>query len=261
MRAVWLIARSVLIEAVRRKEIYVIVLLSTLFIGAVMTIDFFDVEGLTRFYREVALKIMSIAAALTVVVLAARQLPREFETRTIYPMLAKPVSRATFLLGKLAGVMCAAIFTFTLFMSVFLLGNLYLHGSLANFPWVLFLQYVYLQLLMMLVLATLSFWLSMLLNLDAAITIGIVLYSLASTMMSMFTFLFDVVDPLVKRVLIVLLYIIPQLTLFDLSEKATHAEIYDPVSLGIMGQLTAYALVFSGIYFGFAMICFRRRAI
>ena len=58
-RAVGLIARSVLIEAVRRREIYVVVLLATLLIGALMSVDFFGLDGLTKFYREIALKVMS----------------------------------------------------------------------------------------------------------------------------------------------------------------------------------------------------------
>ena len=70
MRPVWLIARSVLIEAVRRKEIYVIVLLALMVIGGVMSVNFFGMEGLTKFYREVALEVMSIACALMVVVLS-----------------------------------------------------------------------------------------------------------------------------------------------------------------------------------------------
>ena len=103
LRPIVLIAKSVLIEAVRRKEIYVIVLAASLLIGAVMTVDFFDIQGLTKFYREIALKIMGVATALTVIVLAARQLPREFENRTIYPLMARPISRMTFISGNLAG--------------------------------------------------------------------------------------------------------------------------------------------------------------
>ncbi|MCA9426932.1 MAG: ABC transporter permease, partial [Candidatus Omnitrophica bacterium] len=104
MRSIWLIAKSVLIEAVRRKEIYVIVLMAVGVILMTGTVKFFGYEGMNKFYRDVSLKIMNITAALTVVVLAARQLPREFEKRTIYPLLAKPVGRSTFLAGKFLGV-------------------------------------------------------------------------------------------------------------------------------------------------------------
>lgn len=262
-RSIWLIAKSVLIEAVRRREIYAIVLVSTLLIGAVMTIDFFEISGLTKFYREIALKVMSIATALTVIVLAARQLPREFESRTIYPLLAKPIGRGTFLAGKLLGIMLAAVFCYALFMSVYLAGTLYLEHTLSIIPWALFLQYLYLQLLQMLVLATLGFWLSMIMNLDAAITIGAVLYALATTFLSIVTFLIDApgMTAVGRWVLLICLYIIPQLTLFDLSDKAVHAEAYAPLDFMTMVYVSLYGLFFAVVFFSFSMISFRGRAL
>jgi Cu-processing system permease protein len=255
-RAVGLIAKTVLIEAVRRKEIYAIVLVSTLLIGVVMTVDFFDIEGLSKFYREVALKIMGVATALTVVVLSARQLPREFEKRTIYPLLAKPVSRMTFLAGKLFGVMLAAAFCFLLFMVIYVLGTWYIGDQI---PWGLFLQYIYLQMLMMLILATLGFWLSMVLNLDAAITIGALFYALAAMITSVTTFIYDMVSAWQQTVLLVLTYVIPQLTLFDLSEKATHASAWEPLGWSTMGMLTIYGMIYVVIFFSLGVLSFYRR--
>jgi ABC-type transport system involved in multi-copper enzyme maturation permease subunit len=256
MRKARLIARSVLIEAVRRREIYVIVLVSVLLIGSVMTIDFFQLEGLTKFYREVALKVMSFATALTVIVLAARQLPREFETRTIYPLLAKPVGRLTFLCGKLLGVMLAAAFCFGLFMAVYLAGALYLGGRI---PWALFAQYIYLQMLLMLILATLSFWLSMVVNLDAAITMGFLFYGASALLTTAVSILYDYVGLAGKVLLVLVNFVVPQLSLFDLSAKAVHAEAWPPVGWTPMLVLTAYGLFFAGLYFLLAMITFRRR--
>ncbi len=258
LRAIGLIAKSVLIEAVRRREVYAIVLVSSLLIAAVLAMDFFELEGLSRFYREVALKLMGVATALTTIVLSARQLPREFEQRTIYPLLAKPISRTTFLAGKLLGVVLAAAFCFALFMTVYACGTLYSGGAI---PWGLFSQYVYLQMLMVLVLATLGFWLSMMLNLDAAITIGILFYATASLFTSMTSYLFDYMDAAGQAILTVLVYIIPQLTVFDLTGKATHAEAWAPLSVSVILQLTAYGMAFAVAYFTFAAITFRRRAL
>ncbi len=255
-RAIWLIGKSVLIESIRRREIYAIVLIACLIIGTVMTLDFFGLEGLTKFYRETALTIMSITTALTVIVLAARQLPREFTNRTIYPLLAKPVSRLTFLFGKLLGVMLAAAFCFALFMTVYVIGSYYLHGAI---PWPLFAQYIYLQLVSMLILATLSFWLSMILNLDAAITIAVIFYLTAATFTSITTYIYHLVGPAQRAILLICNYALPQLTLFDLSEKTVHDEVWHPLSLGVMTALTAYALVFAALYFSLAMLSFRRR--
>ena len=137
-RAMGLIAKGVLVESTRRRELYVIVLMACLLIGFVMTLDFFGLEGLTKFHREVALKVMGVSTALAVIVLAARQLPREIENRTIYPLLARPISRLDFLLGKLLGVLLAGMFCFGLFMAVYVGGALRLG---VEVPWGLFLQH------------------------------------------------------------------------------------------------------------------------
>ncbi|MFH0907871.1 MAG: ABC transporter permease subunit [bacterium] len=256
MRSIWLISKTVLIEAVRRKEIYVVVLVASVMIGMVMTLDFFDLRGLTKFYREVALKVTSVATALTVLVLATRQLPREFERRTIYPLLAKPVSRLTFLAGKLLGVLLAAGVCLALFMGVYVVGALYL-GSEIPVP--LFLQYVYLQMITMLILTTLGFWLSMLMNIDAAISLGVLLFITGATLTSITTYIFDIVGNVQKIILIMLTYGVPQLTLLDLSDKAVHANTWSPVGPGTMAMLTAYGLTFAAFYFAMAALAFRRK--
>jgi len=258
MRALWYIAKTVLIEAVRRKEIYVVVLVSSLLIGAVMTVDFFEMEGLTKFYREFALKLMSAATAITVIVLAARQLPREFEKRTIYPLLARPIGRSTFLLGKILGVWLAAGFCFGLFMVIYVAGMWHLDGAIS---WPIFMQYLALQMVMMLVLATLGFLLSMMCNVDAAITFGILLYAMGSTLASIMSYIYDLAAPAGRALLTILTWAIPQLILFDLSEKVVHAEVWTPLGGQTLATLVGYGIVFSTIYFAASLCLFRRRAL
>jgi ABC-type transport system involved in multi-copper enzyme maturation permease subunit len=99
-RNVWLLAWTLMLEAWRRREIYIIVAVTVALIAGLRMVHFFNIEGLGKFYREICLKSMNLTTGLTVIFLAARQLPREFTNRTIYPLLAKPVSRMEFLLGK-----------------------------------------------------------------------------------------------------------------------------------------------------------------
>jgi len=258
MKALFLIARTVGIEALRRKEIYVVVLLSCVLIALIMTLDFFQLDGLTKFYREFALKVMSTATAITVIILSSRQLPREFERRTIYPLLSRPISRPMFLLGKLLGVWLSAAFCFGLFMLVFIGGMIWLQGDIH---WPLFFQYLYLQMMMMLILASLGFMLSMMFNIDAAISLAILLFGLGSTLASIITHLYEATSALGQWFLKFLTYVIPQLMLFDLSEKAIHSEAWEPLSMSILGTLTLYAGVFSGLYFFATFLLFRRKAL
>ena len=101
----------------------------------------------------------------------------------------------------------------------------------------------------------------MMVNLDAAITVGILFYATASVFTSMTSYLFDYMDAAGQAVLTVLVFIIPQLTVFDLTGKATHAEMWSPLSVGVLAQLTLYGLVFAGAYFALATLIFRRRAL
>jgi len=256
MRSLLLISKSVLIEGVRRKEIYAIVLFSLILIAGVMSVDFFEIRGLTKFYREMALAIMSIATAITVIVLSCRQLPREFEKKTIYPLMAKPISRMIFLSGKLLGVLLSAAFCFLLFMIVYVAGTLYLGGTI---PWMHFAEYIYLQMLMMTVLSTLGFFLSLVMNLDAAVTLGVIFYFTSSVFTTGITFIYEFMGLGGKTVLVVLNYILPQLTLFDLSGKILHSVQWPPLGWTTMAALTLYALLFSGVYYLFAILAFRRR--
>jgi hypothetical protein len=105
----------------------------------------------------------------------------------------------------------------------------------------------------------LGFWLSMVLNLDAAITIGALFYALAAMITSVSTFIYDMVSAWQQTVLLVLTYVIPQLTLFDLSEKATHASAWEPLGWSTMGMLTIYGMIYVVSFFSLGVLSFYRR--
>ena len=71
--------------------------------------------------------------------------------------------------------------------------------------------------------------------------------------------IYDMLGGLQQKVIQVLTYLIPQLTLFDLSEKAVHAEAWEPLALSTLGALTAYGLFFVVLYLALGMLSFYRR--
>jgi ABC-type transport system involved in multi-copper enzyme maturation permease subunit len=255
-RNLWLVARTIFIEALRRKEIYVIVLLTIALLLSAAGLRFFHLQSLHKFYQELALKTMSVATALTVIVLAARQLPREFERRTIYTLLAKPVARWEFLLGKYAGVVLSGWFCLGLFMAVYGVGRLL---APAPFHLPLFMQYLYLQALLVLVLAALSFLLSLLLAVDAAITVAMLLFLLGQIVTNAFTVLYPYLGGAGQWLLRILNYVIPQPALFDLSSKIVHE--WPPLSAATLLLASLYALMFIVPHLALSFVLFRRRAL
>ena len=264
IRKTWLVSETVWIEAIRRREIYVIVIVAVALIGGSRFVRFFEMEGLERFHREIALKTMNIATALTVILLAARQLPREFENRTLYPLLAKPIGRWNFLLGKFMGVMGAAAFCYGLFMAIFIVGQL---ASKEPFNWILFAQFVYLQAWNFAILAALSYLLSMLLNFDAALTITTILYLFSQTFLNMMSYVYDEVGAIEQKILLALHFLLPQLTLFDASAKVIHdtplpgggGTLWPSIAPWAIAQLTLYGMIYTAIYLGATSWLLRRR--
>ncbi len=259
-----LIARMVLIEAIRRKEIYLVVLAAILLSWWIFSIDFFNLQGISKFQRECVLHLMNFSVALTIIVMAARQLPREFTDRTIYPLLAKPVSRTTFLLGKMLGVWLAGLFVIIIFTIIFFAGNAYL-GTTPNA--LLFFQHIWLQLIQMLILITLSFVLSMLLNIDATIVLSFIFWFISGTLFSILPIIYPAANTIAKWCMKVMVFVLPQLSLFDLSEKIihsernaeTHAWTWPPLDIATMSQLTVYGVIYVIIFFAIAYFLFRRR--
>ncbi len=255
-RAVLAIARSVQLEAVRRKDIYVIVALCCGLIGLVLSMDFFGLTGLVKFYREIALKLMGVAASLTILLLATRQLPREFELRTVYPLLARPISRFTFLLGKGLGVCAAAAFCHALFLLLFIGGSWWLGGTIH---WGLLMQHLYLQLLQAAVLTAGCFLLSLAFSYDAALVVGFLLAFLSGLVSSSTLALHELSTAAGRVVIVFLTFALPQFVLFDLSEKTVHGELWPPLSAGTMLALTLYAAFYTAVFTAGAHALLRRR--
>lgn len=258
MRPIWLIARTVLLEAIRRREVYVVVTAATLLVAAILSLDFFDLSGLNKFYREVTLRITSFTCVFVVIALAARQLPRELCNRTLHPILARPIRRSVFLFGKLVGVVLAALFCLALFLGIFSMGTLVFGG---NIPFLLLLQYTALQTILFAFLAAFCFWLSLIVHLDAAILFAALLYLGGQILTSMMTTLYATAGGTARLVLTLFTWLLPQTDLLDLTEKTIHAEFWPALSIGQMAQLLSYGCIQTAVFFGLSAWVFSRRAL
>ena len=117
LRAMRILVRGVLIELVRRKDIYVLLMLMGLWAIGVISVGMVGIENTATaaFLLNMGLMLVHLAAHTLTLLLAVRQIPDEIENRTLQPVLARPVDRSTFLLGKwaactLCGLICAGIF-------------------------------------------------------------------------------------------------------------------------------------------------------
>ncbi|HEY0456617.1 MAG TPA: ABC transporter permease subunit [Verrucomicrobiae bacterium] len=115
------ISGVVIKELYRRKDFYVLFILTALLTVAMGSVNFFNEEKIVRCVKELCLLLIWVASLVIAVTTAARQIPSEREQRTIFPLLAKPVSRNQLVIGKFWGCWQAvglAVAVFYLFFTV-----------------------------------------------------------------------------------------------------------------------------------------------
>lgn len=103
MNKVISIAFVVAKELYRRKDFYVLFILTVLITLILGSVNLFNEDRVVSYLKEVCLLLIWVSMLAMAVVTTARQLPAETESRTIFPLLAKPVTRAQVLLGKFIG--------------------------------------------------------------------------------------------------------------------------------------------------------------
>lgn len=113
------IASNTLLELVRQKVFYFMLLFALLIIGSSAFMVKFSFQQQFQVLKDVSLGAMSIFTWLLAVLATAMLLPKDIEDRTLYTILAKPVPRFEYLLGKLLGVLLLLAIAISLMSVVF----------------------------------------------------------------------------------------------------------------------------------------------
>jgi ABC-type transport system involved in multi-copper enzyme maturation permease subunit len=103
MNTIWALAGVVIKELYRRKDFYVMFVLTAVITIAAGMVHFFNDPKIVNYLKAICVLLISVSVLIISIVTAARQLPAERESRTIFPLLAKPVTRAQVILGKFLG--------------------------------------------------------------------------------------------------------------------------------------------------------------
>lgn len=104
LRRVLAIARTTLVDLTRQKVFYGILIFALVLIGSSAFMARLTFQQELQVLKDVGLGAISFFTSVLAVLATATVLPHEIENRTIYTILAKPVERIEYLLGKFGGV-------------------------------------------------------------------------------------------------------------------------------------------------------------
>ncbi len=255
------IARNTFRENIRDKVLYNLILFALL-----MILSSFVLGQLTLGYEDkviidLGLSAISMFGTLIAIFIGIGLVSKELERRTVYALLAKPVHRWEFILGKYLGL----LFTLLVNVAIMMVGlglTLAYHGGLGLQNYVRLVPAVYL------------------IFLSLALTTAVALvFSAFSTpaLSALFTFFLWLIGHFNEDLLQfarltkstvaaaafkILYYVLPNMTAFtdvDSRNVIQSAAYYEPIRAAAVGWASAYALLYCSILLAGAAVIFSGR--
>ncbi|MFC1498009.1 ABC transporter permease [Verrucomicrobiota bacterium] len=109
------IAAIIWLEMIRRKDVYVLLILLGAILVTLISLNIFGLGKVVRYIVDVGLLMTLILSWILSINISSRELPIEETRGTIFPLLAKPITRFELILGKWIGswsVVCAVTLAF-----------------------------------------------------------------------------------------------------------------------------------------------------
>jgi ABC-type transport system involved in multi-copper enzyme maturation permease subunit len=119
MKNIFAVAGIVIKELYRRKDFYVLFIVTILICLVMASVNIFNDDKIVRYLKEICLLLVWISSLVIAITTTARQIPAERENRTLLPLLAKPLTRPQLVLGKFFGCWLACGLTLLCFYIFF----------------------------------------------------------------------------------------------------------------------------------------------
>jgi len=120
------VAGNTLREAVRNRVLYTLVAFAVVLIGASIVLSNLSYVEQGRILQDIAFASARLFGVAIAIAMGINLIHREVDRRTIYTILAKPISRSEFLLGKYLGLVA------TIWLQVLIMGAAFAAVSLVD---------------------------------------------------------------------------------------------------------------------------------
>ncbi len=257
MNTLFALAGVVLKELYRRKDFYVLFVLTFVITVLMGVVNFFNIPNIARDLKEICLLLIWISALIIALTTAARQIPAERENRTIFPLLAKPVTRGQIIVGKFLGCWLAIGVALTVFYIVFTLISCSREG---HWPLLNYFQAFWLQWMMLAVVVAMVLFGSVVFTSPAEnVTI---FFFIVMGILLLGSHLNDVAlqqgEP-IRSVVYAIYFLIPHLELFDVRDFIIYDKPLIPWVDCVLA--TVYAVFYTALSLYAAWLVFRRKTL
>jgi ABC-type transport system involved in multi-copper enzyme maturation permease subunit len=252
MRSIGVIALNTFRESLRDKILYSLLVFASFLIGSSTVLGKLTINEHDKIVTDAGLAAINIVGVIIAIFVGIGLVSKEIERRTIYTIMARPVSRSEFLLGKYLGLVT------TLAVNVALMVLVYLGVLALNRSPILpsLLQAVELMFVEMLIVTAAALLFSSFTtpSLSAMFTVG--MFVLGHLMSDVRGIAEKSSNEVLKMGVLGLYYLSPNLEMFNIKGQAAAGV---SVLWSYQATATAYGLLYSCLLLAIACAIFERR--
>ena len=252
MYCIGVIALNTFRENLRDKISYNLLLFAALLIAASLLLGSLSVGEQAKIVTDMGLASINLIGVIIAVFVGIGLVSKEIERRTIYTIIARPISRAQFVVGKYLGLVVTLSVNLSIMLLVFLITLWWsrspIHASL--------LQAVELILIELLVVTAVALLFSTFSSpmVSASMTLG--LYVIGHLTPDLKGIAEKSQNEFTSMLMTLVYYVCPNLEMLNIKGQAAAGV---PVSLIYQSMATVYGLFYASLLLAVACIIFQRR--
>ncbi len=252
MWSVAVIARNTFREAVRDKILYNLLFVAALLIGMSVLLGDLTVAEQTKVVTDMGLAAINVVGVIIAIFVGIGLVNKEIERRTVYTIMARPISRTQFILGKYLGLAMTLLVNVLTMTGVFVL-TLWLIQAPFHLAFLQAIQLIFLELLVVTALA-LFFSTFSSTTLSATMTLGV--YVIGHLTADLKGIAQKGQSEAVKSIMTGMYYLFPNLEMLNVKGQAA-AGI--PITFFYQVTASAYGLLYACLFIIAACVVFQRR--
>jgi ABC-type transport system involved in multi-copper enzyme maturation permease subunit len=248
---IWVIGRNSFLETIRDRVLYVLLAFAILMIGSAELLSLMTVGSQEKIFKDLGLACIALFGALIAVFIGVGTVSKEIEKRTIHSLLARPVHRFEFILGKYFGLFLTILVNTTV-MSLWF----YLVLAVKGFFDRRMIEAIAMIVLELGIVTAIAIFFSTLSNPLLSTLFTLSLYVAGHLSWSLLALGERLTSPVGKVLCTAFYYLLPNLENFNIKAEVVHGL---PVAPGWYPAAVLYAFAYTGCVLLAAVILFRRK--
>jgi ABC-type transport system involved in multi-copper enzyme maturation permease subunit len=246
------VAANTFRETVRERVLYNLVFFALLMTLSGLLLRQLSIRQDEKIIKDIGLAAMDLFGTLIAVFIGVGLVSKEIERRSLYPLLAKPLSRDELFLGKFAGLAFTLLVNLVV-MTAGLYLTLVLTGGGADPGLLAAIIPIFLSLLLVIALAMLFSTVSSSAALASVFTVGVVV---AGRFTDVIRNMREVAPGMPPWAIDLLYAVLPNFRNFDFKDRVTYG---NPVPAEVLAWVAVYGLAWVGAALAVGLASFRSR--